>query len=392
MTYFFRFFTEYNTDDLTQNSLTNNLNMISVYQPSHPNTVTSHYIPGNLVTAANKLTVTDNGISMQDEEQRLKTFINWPLTFISKHSLAEDGFYYTGKNDIVRCAFCQIEIGYWEKDDIPNAEHKRWNPNCPLIKGTVMSSAQNNMSNTTNQIGMDDCGFSIEHGQRIHEVPLPSLLTTLGIEASTNVIYPKYTLVDKRMESFKDWPISIKQKPKDLATAGFFYTGSGDQTICFHCGIGLKDWQENDEPWEEHAMWSPKCLFLRLQKGHEYISQVAAKYSAVLVNRKTSSDSSATETNGTLESSTCSSLNINIPDPKATVVSNQKNRVQTKDRYDEEYGNGNVPLCGICYVNERSVLYLPCRHMIACVDCGTTASTCPVCRGEVKAYVKAIMS
>lgn len=379
--------------------------MLSALYPSHPNPVSTQCITGNsLVTSSptttNKLTVTDNGSPMQDEEQRLKTFTNWPLTFISKNSLAEDGFYYTGKADIVRCAFCQLEVGYWETGDVPNAEHKRWNPNCPLVKGAIRNNGQNSQSSSS-QISMDDCGFNIEHGQRVPEVGLPSLLSTLGIESGSNISYPKYAVLDKRVESFKDWPISMKQKPKDLASAGFFYTGSGDQTICFHCGIGLKDWQESDEPWEEHAMWSSKCLFLRLQKGNEYISQVVARNAAVLVNKESNSNFNASTSNGELEKVACTSLNINIPDPSAvslnscktkaaTPNNNTTNCAQTKDQHEEYVGN--VPLCGICYVNERSVLYLPCRHMIACVDCGMTASTCPVCRQEVKAYVKAIMS
>ncbi|GJQ74492.1 putative apoptosis [Trypoxylus dichotomus] len=382
--------------------------MLSLY-PSHTNPVPPTCISGNNLvgstTTTNRLTVTDNGSPMQEEEQRLKTFTNWPLAFISKSSLAEDGFYYTGKDDIVRCAFCQLEIGYWEMGDVPNAEHKRWNPNCPLVRGAVASNVQSSQSNSA-QIGMDDCGFNIEHGRRATDVGIPSLLTTLGIESSSNISYPKYALVDKRLESFADWPISIRQKPKDLAGAGFFYRGSGDQTICFHCGIGLKDWQENDEPWEEHALWSPKCLFLRLQKGTEYISQVVAKNSAVLApkEKESNSESSASTSTGVLEKAAIASLNINIPNPPTTISldSCKKNTTtntttsvsttcaQTKDQHEDYVGN--VPLCGICYVNERSVLYLPCRHMIACVDCGTTAATCPVCRQEVKAYVKAIMS
>ncbi|KAK9695253.1 Inhibitor of Apoptosis domain [Popillia japonica] len=321
--------------------------MLSALYPSHPNPVSTQCITGNsLVTSSptttNKLTVTDNGSPMQDEEQRLKTFTNWPLTFISKNSLAEDGFYYTGKADIVRCAFCQLEVGYWETGDVPNAEHKRWNPNCPLVKGAIRNNGQNSQSSSS-QISMDDCGFNIEHGQRVPEVGLPSLL-------------------NKRVESFKDWPISMKQKPKDLASAGFFYTGSGDQTICFHCGIGLKDWQESDEPWEEHAMWSSKCLFLRLQKGNEYISQVVARNAAVLVNKESNSNFNASTSNGELEKVACTSLNINIPDPSAvslnscktkaaTPNNNTTNCAQTKDQHEEYVGN--VPLCGICYVNER---------------------------------------
>jgi hypothetical protein len=49
--------------------------------------------------------------------------------------------------------------------------------------------------------------------------------------------------------------------------------GKGDQTVCFHCGGGLKDWEETDDPWVEHAVWFPKCMYLVLNKGREFIPE-----------------------------------------------------------------------------------------------------------------------
>jgi hypothetical protein len=49
--------------------------------------------------------------------------------------------------------------------------------------------------------------------------------------------------------------------------------GKGDQTVCFHCGGGLKDWEETDDPWVEHAMWFPKCVYIVLNKGQEFIQE-----------------------------------------------------------------------------------------------------------------------
>ena len=43
-----------------------------------------------------------------------------------------------------------------------------------------------------------------------------------------------------RLNTFVDWPISLQQKPAELAAAGFFYSGRGDKVYCFSCGIGKK--------------------------------------------------------------------------------------------------------------------------------------------------------
>ncbi|XP_075162792.1 uncharacterized protein LOC142235426 [Haematobia irritans] len=55
------------------------------------------------------------------EDERLKTFDTWPLDFISVRELAV-----TGKGDIVKCYFCEVEIFSWKPMDIPVEEHQRW--------------------------------------------------------------------------------------------------------------------------------------------------------------------------------------------------------------------------------------------------------------------------
>lgn len=71
---------------------------------------------------------------MQEELERLQTYINWSCTFMEPNSLAKAGFYYINKEDIVRCAFCSIEIGCWVPGENPMAEHQRWSDNCPLVR------------------------------------------------------------------------------------------------------------------------------------------------------------------------------------------------------------------------------------------------------------------
>jgi hypothetical protein len=34
------------------------------------------------------------------------------------------GFYYTSRGDIVSCAFCGVEVGWWQKEDSPVDDHK----------------------------------------------------------------------------------------------------------------------------------------------------------------------------------------------------------------------------------------------------------------------------
>ncbi|XP_062601966.1 baculoviral IAP repeat-containing protein 3-like [Saccostrea cucullata] len=90
--------------------------------------------------------------------------------------------------------------------------------------------------------------------------------------------YPAYAVLATRVSSYKDWPTSLTQTPRDLATAGFLYAGYGDYTRCFFCGGGLRNWEPGDDPWTEHARWFPKCAFLRQNKGDEFVALVQIEH------------------------------------------------------------------------------------------------------------------
>jgi hypothetical protein len=42
-----------------------------------------------------------------------------------------------------------------------------------------------------------------------------------------------------------------------------FITGVVNKTVCFHCGCCLKDWAEVDDPFDEHRVWFPNCVYIR---------------------------------------------------------------------------------------------------------------------------------
>ncbi|CAG9798903.1 unnamed protein product [Chironomus riparius] len=70
-----------------------------------------------------------------DERERLKSFDTWNIPHISKHSLAETGFYFLRQPDVVKCFFCEIEIESWTVFDVVVNEHRRWSPSCLFMRG-----------------------------------------------------------------------------------------------------------------------------------------------------------------------------------------------------------------------------------------------------------------
>uniref|UniRef100_T1JKE4 Uncharacterized protein n=1 Tax=Strigamia maritima TaxID=126957 RepID=T1JKE4_STRMM len=65
---------------------------------------------------------------------RLGTFKNWPIDFVSPRSLARAGFIYLDESDTVECVFCEGRIARWVKGDKPMIEHYRFSPYCPLMR------------------------------------------------------------------------------------------------------------------------------------------------------------------------------------------------------------------------------------------------------------------
>ncbi|XP_041372468.1 baculoviral IAP repeat-containing protein 2-like [Gigantopelta aegis] len=65
-----------------------------------------------------------------------------------------------------------------------------------------------------------------------------------------------------RMQTFGWWPIQLRQKPRGLAKAGFYYTGDHDAVVCYCCGLRAYRWQRMDDPVMEHYRLSPRCPYV----------------------------------------------------------------------------------------------------------------------------------
>jgi len=73
---------------------------------------------------------------MTNYEDRLSTFRcrEWRLRFIRPTQMAKAGFYFENHLCCVKCAFCSLEITYWEPGDDPLVVHELKSPQCQFIK------------------------------------------------------------------------------------------------------------------------------------------------------------------------------------------------------------------------------------------------------------------
>lgn len=244
----------------------------------------------------------ENGLVLQrlqaSEEERFNTFYDWPLDYLPARALAQAGFYYIHEQDKVKCAFCKGVVHNWEPGDDPLREHARHYPCCPFLLNPDLA-------------GHDECGHmswqqarsgpecaQLLVGQGSQGVQLkgstpPSELSGLGVSVHVGPKHPAQASPDARLRTFEKWPATCPKRPQELIVAGFFYIGVQDFTKCFHCDGGLCNWDANDDPWEEHARWFPRCQFVLLSKGEAYVKDCLRRHqshlSAVAASASTSS-------------------------------------------------------------------------------------------------------
>ena len=166
-------------------------------------------------------------------------------------------------------------VGFWEQEDNPFVTHRRHFPRCPFISGLPVGNEPIHEWMTPSAI--------TERASAEPELDwTPTTTTTTWKDCEINLdskpVTPSFLTISSRLDTFSDWPIQMKQKPRKLAESGFFYTGFADHVKCFYCDVSLEDWDSGDDEWEEHVKESPDCKHLILLKGKKYVKEILLIY------------------------------------------------------------------------------------------------------------------
>jgi len=98
------------------------------------------------------------------------------------------------------------------------------------------------------------------------------------VRSHSALAHPEYTSFQSRLKTFKSFPLNTSQNKYSLAECGFKYSGVEDIVECFCCGLVLHNWERMDDSWIEHCRFSPKCTFVLLSKGNQFVQNVLSKY------------------------------------------------------------------------------------------------------------------
>ncbi|CAN7938181.1 unnamed protein product [Ixodes hexagonus] len=229
--------------------------------------------------------------------------------------------------------------------------------------------------------------------------------------------HPKYAVEEARRATMATWPRDTFQDVDALVAAGLYYDGHKDRAICFSCGGALCGWDQNDDPLIEHYRWYPHCTYVGLLLGPQVNSEIARLQKEVLkakgeeeynvkeiddVIAKTM-DSSSLEfykkfsiTQETFRKAVTWLLKKGVP-----IADIQKSHMEealkeiTKIKKDsvkvtqKQTNSAARNLCAVCWEDEKSVMFLPCQHLVACVNCASAVSTCPMCRTPITRAIRA---
>ncbi|EFN85667.1 Apoptosis 2 inhibitor [Harpegnathos saltator] len=198
---------------------------------------------------------------MNVEENRLKTFEEWPVNAaVDAPRIAKAGFYYTGHSLEVQCFLCGTTVSDWNYGDQAMARHRQAQPACPF----VVNSA-------------DTCNVPLIPASASVSIE-SSVTSSLPVTRQSNVIKGNlgevqetavrstnplrdYGTTSQRLRSFVNWPISSVVSPEQLAKSGFYYLQFSDLVECIYCGGVLTKWEAGDDPDSEHRLHFPNCDF-----------------------------------------------------------------------------------------------------------------------------------
>ena len=143
---------------------------------------------------------------------------------------------------------------------------------------------------------------------------------------------------------------------------------------CYFCEIQIEKWEVNDKPLEEHIKWSKNCNFVLMKIENDSKNFIIDKIRPIDIKDELDIENKIIKTkNNILETG----LEYEI----------EKLRIQIKE-YEKENINNYMTQgdgsCCVCYNKLPCVVFLPCRHMINCVECALSISKCPVCRTNIE--------
>ncbi|CAD5124495.1 DgyrCDS12774 [Dimorphilus gyrociliatus] len=93
-----------------------------------------------------------------------------------------------------------------------------------------------------------------------------------SVTLTQSVRFESFSSLMHRYNSFNDhWPFKNgKMNARRAALSGFAFANFDTALRCFQCAIGLKGFDEDDDPFEEHKIYSPNCEYNNIAMSNNW--------------------------------------------------------------------------------------------------------------------------
>nr|XP_046266060.1 baculoviral IAP repeat-containing protein 2 [Scatophagus argus] len=354
--------------------------------------------------------------AMQQSEDRLLTFVNWPSRIpVRPEQLAKAGFYYVGRNDDVKCFCCDGGLRCWESGDDPWVEHAKWFPRCEYLlqeKGAeFIHQVQARFPRLFEQL--------LAHGETSSEefVDAPVVHLGPGEERSEDAVMMNTPVIKSALEMGFERSLVKQTVQSKILTSGENYRTVQELVSDLLSAEDQK--REEEREMLVEAMASDGFTFVKRHQAA--LVQRLRSVEPVLEHLREQNVLSPEEYSG-LKAQTSAQqqtarlieLVLTKGNAAAEVFRNwiQKNDVhllrdlmaQSNEAASPSQDLSDLPMeeqlrrlqeertCKVCMDKEVNIVFIPCGHLVVCKECAPSLRKCPICRGLVKGTVRTFLS
>ncbi|CAO2636190.1 Baculoviral IAP repeat-containing protein 2 [Lemmus lemmus] len=354
-----------------------------------------------------------SNLSMQTHTARMRTFLCWPSCVpVEPEQLASAGFYYTDRNDDVKCFCCDGGLRCWESGDDPWVEHAKWFPRCEFLirmKGQeFVDEIQarhphllEQLLSTSDTPGEESDPPIVHFGPDessedavMMNTPVVKAALEMGFSRSlvrqtvqrqilaTGENYRTVSDIVSALVSAEDESREEKDRHTEEAASGDLQLIRKNRMALFQqltCVLPILDslLEASVITKQEHDVIRQKTQ-IPLQ-ARELIDTILVKGNAAANIFKTC----LKEINSTLYENLFVEKNMEyIPaeDVSGLSLEEQLRRLQEERT------------CKVCMDREVSIVFIPCGHLVVCQECAPSLRKCPICRGTIKGTVRTFLS
>ncbi|XP_071143599.1 baculoviral IAP repeat-containing protein 7-like [Mytilus edulis] len=284
---------------------------------------------------------------------RISSFEGWPSYLDqSPRQMALAGFLFAGYHDYTRCFFCGGGLRNWEAGDDPWVEHARWFQKCTFLK-------QNK-------------GEKFIHAvqKRQAEIDRETNATNENKQETTSRAQTSSSAVNTSTTSTTQSDIL-----QTVAARSVIEMGYTDQQVINAFQLLTTSGKDL------HSISATDVMHILLDdEAHPQQQGATADVTQHGHNTNRTGDHTSDST-----STRCNGLD-NTVDEQSLLFDDTENLIEENRQLRDQR------LCKVCLDLEATIAFLPCGHIVCCIDCAPAMRKCPVCRTYVKGTVKTYLA